>query len=268
MGNDKSLYLAGRKCAEISMDADGKTYFVDPDGNSEEVVVCPFCKMIVYVPDQAERSDCKHIAFLYDLANRQFAEMDDEFKRQHPVFDLEAQSKVPGLKTYEWNDHWGIGGVIWGFWNPENRTSNQNEQPWILGTTLGAKEKHFEWRVDDNCFLSIRRRFELKTGSRIEEKTISPNEIGQINNLVSQGWCCLANNVKKLRAGTEKDGIGSFLYNTLGWNETDSQLASQLAALFTKAGVWHYDSKKINMQFKAIQSDWCKCLQDYSSKSV
>ena len=116
-----------------------KTYFTGPDGSSEEVVFCPFCKMIVCVPDQAERSDCKHIAFLYDLANGQFTEMDDEFKRQHPVFDLEDQSKVPGLKTYEWNDHWGVGGVIWGFWNRENSTSKPEDETWALETTLGTR---------------------------------------------------------------------------------------------------------------------------------
>jgi hypothetical protein len=103
MGSNRSLYLAGRKCADINKGADGKTYFDDPNGDGEEVVACPFCKMIVCVPDQAERSNCKHIAFLYDLANRQFAEMDDEFKKQYPVFDLEDQSKVQGLKAYEWN---------------------------------------------------------------------------------------------------------------------------------------------------------------------
>jgi hypothetical protein len=120
MEPDKSSYLAGRMCDEITRDADGKTYYVDPEGDSEDVVVCPFCKMIVCVPDQAERSNCKHIAFLYDLANNKFAEMNEEFKRQFPVFDLEDKSKVPGLKSYEWNDQWGIGGVIWGFWDPKN----------------------------------------------------------------------------------------------------------------------------------------------------
>ena len=143
MESDNSSYLAGRKGLKIEQDADGKTYFADPDGNGEEVVVCPFCKIIVCVPDQAERADCKHIAFLYDLANGQFAEMNDEFKRQHPVFDLEDQSKVPGLKTYEWNDHWGIGGVIWGFWNPKNSTSKPEDETWALETTLERKRETF-----------------------------------------------------------------------------------------------------------------------------
>lgn len=267
MGSDKSSSLAGRKFAEINKDADGKTYFGDPDGNGEEVVVCPVCKMIVCVPDQAERADCKHIAFLYDLANGEYAEMDEEFKRQYPFFDLEDKSKIPRLQTYEWNDRWGIGGTIWGFWDPENRASDQNEQPWVLETTLGAKEKPFEWRIDPNCFLSIRRRFEYKSRSKYVEKTITPEELVKINNYVSQGWCYLANNVEKLQAGTEKEGIGSFLYNTLGWDVTDSQLASQLAAIFSKSDAWHYDGKKRNMKFKAIQNDWCKCLQDYNPRS-
>ena len=268
MGSDRSLYLAGRKCAEINKDADGKTYFVDPDGNGEEVVVCPFCKMIVCVPDQAERADCKHIAFLYDLANGEFAEMDEEFKRQYPFFDLEDKSNIPGLQTYEWNDHWGIGGVVWGFWDREDSTSKPQNKAWAMETTLGAKEKPFEWRIDHNCFLSIQRRFEYKSKSKYVGKTIPQEELDQIHNYVSQGWCCLANNVKNLKAGLEKEGIGSFLYNTLGWNETDSQLASQLAAIFTKAEVWQFNDKKKNMMFMSIQKKWCKCLQEYFSRTV
>ena len=156
MESDKSFHLAGRKRVKIEQDADGKTYYIDPEGDSEEVVVCPFCKIIICVPDQAERSDCKHIAFLYDLANNEFAEMNEDFKKQYPLFDMEKYLNVPGLKTYEWNDYWGIGGCIWGFWETDSRKSDQYEQPWILETTLGAKEKPFEWRIDPNCFLSIR----------------------------------------------------------------------------------------------------------------
>lgn len=247
---------------------DGKTYIGDPDGNCEEVVVCPYCRAIVYRPDQAERTDCQHVAFLYDLANGEFAELDGHFKRLYPKFDLEGQPKAPGLKTYKCSDAWGIGGVVWGFWNPDRPALMQEGSAWTVETTLGGKEKPFEWKLDDNGLLSIRRMFDSKTGMKTEEKTILRNELERINNYVAQGWCHLANNVKKLRDGNERDGIGSFLYDTLGWNETDSQLASQLASLFTKSGIWHSNGKKINMQFKSIRKEWCELLVNYYRESI
>ncbi len=59
-------------------------------------------------------------------------------------------------------------------------------------------------------------------------------------------WVCLANNVQKLAAGTEIDGLGSFLYKELtGWGNTaDAQLASHIAALFVHSEVFELQSPR------------------------
>jgi len=103
----------------------------------------------------------------------------------------------------------------------------------VSDTTLGGKAKSFRWAVDQDCAVKIQRIFKTKSGRSENNRIITKTELDSINAYLSENeWIPLANNVEKLRNGTEKEGIGKFLYTELGWSEVDSQLASHLGALF------------------------------------
>jgi hypothetical protein len=86
------------------------------------------------------------------------------------------------------------------------------------------------------------------------------NELYQISEYVKNDWICLSNNVDKLKNGTEKDGLGKFVYSSLGWDTTKSQLSSQLFALFTNSDIWEDNGKTRNIQVKRRHDDWKEML--------
>ena len=125
---------------------------------------------------------------------------------------------------------------------------NDNEGYYVLSETL-ARQKEFRWKIDDNEIHIIR---EIKkNGSVFEKKSITQTQINELIKYLSKyNYFYLRNNVDKLHKNYEKeDGIGYFLYNELGWEGTDSQLASQIAAIFCNSGCWENNGKKRNIKF-------------------
>jgi len=82
------------------------------------------------------------------------------------------------------------------------------------------------------------------------------------------GWVPLANNVEKLKNREEKQGVGWFLYEHLGWSIMDSQLASHLGVILTLTGAWAYNGKKIGIEFRRLGNDWRSCVRDYYNKTL
>lgn len=78
-------------------------------------------------------------------------------------------------------------------------------------------------------------------------------------------WKTLANNAAKLCMGTEKDGIGKFLYK-LRSEVSYAQLSSQLGAIFYQAGVWEWNEQKRGMKFLLLSENWqektTECYRD------
>jgi hypothetical protein len=68
-------------------------------------------------------------------------------------------------------------------------------------------------------------------------------------------WKALANNAAKLYTGTEKDGIGKFLYK-LRPEVSYAQLSSQLGAIFYQAGVWEWNEERRGMEFLLLSENW------------
>lgn len=68
-------------------------------------------------------------------------------------------------------------------------------------------------------------------------------------------WKALANGAAKLYMGTEKDGIGKFLYK-LRPEVSYAQLSSQLAAIFYQSGVWEWNEQKRGMEFLLLSENW------------
>lgn len=137
--------------------------------------------------------------------------------------------------------------------------SGINSNDWCRLTTLGGKAKPFLWRLNEDMSLTIMREF----NNIPNELTISEDEICRLQAYLGSNKVALANNVAKLGAGTEKEGIGSFLYDDLQWKNTaKAQLASQIAAIFTYSEIWGYNKTK-NMEFWNKSKDWRNNLNQF-----
>jgi hypothetical protein len=134
---------------------------------------------------------------------------------------------------------------------------------WRLEYTLGGKAKPFWWKIDKDYKLSIARKFKNEIHWRINELEISDIENIQ-KYMEPEKLIHLANSVEKLKNGTEKEGLGKFIYHQLRpGNETFAQLASHLVALFYQAEIWEWNEKQRNMQCARIpDADWQQALTD------
>lgn len=80
-------------------------------------------------------------------------------------------------------------------------------------------------------------------------------------------WKDLANDAAKLYMGTEKDGIGKFIYR-LRPEVPYAQLSSQLAAIFYYSEVWEWNERKRGMKFLLLSGDWQEKTMQYYINSL
>lgn len=126
------------------------------------------------------------------------------------------------------------------------------EKSWATSYTLGSKHKPFKWRIDDNNIEIYRN---MKSSRKLQ--MVSLSNLDLIHSYVSKNdWTHLANNVKKIPEGNEREGIGKFMYNELKLSISDAQLASQISALFCQAGTWESNGAVKGMMFKTLLTDW------------
>ncbi len=131
---------------------------------------------------------------------------------------------------------------------------------YVIDTTLGHGGL-FNWLIDAAGSIEIRRRF---VGGQVTVNIYSKDELEQLNAFVAEReWAALANDVEKLHHGTEKEGLGQFLKEVLGMSVAAAQGASQLAAIFVKAGVWEDNGRKRGMAFRCVESAWQVGLEAY-----
>jgi len=139
---------------------------------------------------------------------------------------------------------------------------NENNDCYCLGYTLGGKHKIFWWRLKENYSLEIIRKFNADTG-KINSSIFTEKEIDKIQEFINGNKIPLANNVQKLQNGTEKEGLGKFLYENLDKNTTEAQLASHISAIFYYSGIWDYNEKKKGMLFWRKTMSWKSLLNSY-----
>jgi hypothetical protein len=136
----------------------------------------------------------------------------------------------------------------------------------IHSLTLG-RSKAFWWFIDKQYDIHIGRTFK---NSVTNIKVVRGKLIGELFEYLSdrakfpKEKFPLANNVEKLKKGSEVSGIGKFLYKN-GFSTTESQLAGHLAAIFYGAGIWCYNEKKRCQLywFSVPNIDWRKKVRDY-----
>lgn len=89
--------------------------------------------------------------------------------------------------------------------------------------TLGSRNKSFEWTYSVNDGITIYRNF--KNGPN--KVTFTNDDIEKIVNYIElKQEVELANSVQKLSDGTEKDGIGKFIFETIEKKTSTAQAAS------------------------------------------
>lgn len=137
---------------------------------------------------------------------------------------------------------------------------------YVVGATLGHGD-FFNWSVAGDGGLEIRRRF--LDGQVIINKYTRD----ELDRLVAFVQDCqlvdLANNVEKLRKGTEGEGLGQFLKEVLGHSVAGAQAASQLAAIFVKAGVWIDNGRRWGMAFRCMgEPNWAAALFNYYRRQL
>jgi hypothetical protein len=125
--------------------------------------------------------------------------------------------------------------------------------------TLGGKEKLFEWEYIEHKGIVIKK----KVSKKYIEIIFTDEDINKVLEFINNnGDVDLANSVTKMRDGTEKNGIGSFIYENLYRNETIAQASSQLVAILFKKGILGYNGKKRGMRFWLIDENWRALLRN------
>ena len=137
---------------------------------------------------------------------------------------------------------------------------------WSVSHTLGTKEKVFSWRIDSRGNIFIKRKFRNDLFPRIDK--ISCSNLDKLQGFMQdREWKDLANNAEKLYTGTEKEGIGKFLYR-LRAEVPYAHLSSQLAAIFYHSEVWGWNEQKIGMKFQLLPGNWQERTMRYYRSSL
>lgn len=140
---------------------------------------------------------------------------------------------------------------------------------WLSETTLGGKSKIFWWKIDEESNIHIKRIFDFKNEKKELIKIATAYELNQLDDYMKDGsWKYIANNVENLALGTEKPGIGIFLYDNLNWSGTEAQLSGHLGVIFYKSGTWDYNGKKRGIQHKRISDNWNESIKNYYESAL
>ncbi|MEZ0610526.1 hypothetical protein ACAW74_18575 [Fibrella sp. WM1] len=142
-------------------------------------------------------------------------------------------------------------------------SSEIDDDSWGDNITLGGKAKAFQWKLDDTFTLHINRPFE---NGNIK---FTAEQLDRIADYVAQNCeVALGNSVSKLADGTEREGLGKFMHNSMGLTITEAQTSSQLAALFVQACIWKWNDQKRGMTFRIIRTNWRQELRRYYDQAT
>jgi hypothetical protein len=110
--------------------------------------------------------------------------------------------------------------------------------------THGGKAKKFDWDFIQDQIVIKNIEGKQHKYDLLEVKDI----LSKLYNTFGNDWFPLANNVEKLGNGTEKDGLGSFIFSIKPGDITHAQGASYLGVVLEKAGILRW-----NQQIKGIE---------------
>lgn len=132
------------------------------------------------------------------------------------------------------------------------------QRVWSKGTTLGAKQKTFAWIYDEEK-ITIKR---TVGNGLVLVNEFTDLEIDKIIEFIKvMGETSLANSVSKMKDGTEKDGLGKFIFEELKRDISSAQASSQLIAIFYDAGIIYTNEKVKGIKFWIKDEDWKEQLK-------
>jgi hypothetical protein len=127
-------------------------------------------------------------------------------------------------------------------------------------TTLGGKAKQFQWEIKDGI-LEIER-IDANIKDHLE-LTLLLDVLHELHEKFKDDEFPLANNVQKLKEGSEIEGIGSLIYKK-NQNVALAQSASQLAAILTHCEIFKWNGKRKNIGLSFLNCP--KTLEELRSK--
>lgn len=127
-------------------------------------------------------------------------------------------------------------------------------------TTLGGKEKKFRWDINDGI-LEIER-IDANIKDQLE-LTLLLDVLHELHERFKNDEFPLANNVQKLKEGSEIEGIGSLIYKKTQ-NVALAQSASQLAAILTHCEIFSWNGKRKNIGLSFLNCP--KTLEELRSR--
>lgn len=129
----------------------------------------------------------------------------------------------------------------------------------VKNYTLSAGNP-FLWSYDGNEIFVLK---EDKNGTEYTF-TFNNDEIdGLMEYINKRERVPLGNSVSKVIDGTEKDGIGTYIYSNIAKNTSIVQTASQLVSILYNTNVLYYNNQKKSMEFWINNRNWKEQLLKY-----
>ncbi|MGZ9241819.1 MAG: hypothetical protein ACXW6K_15165 [Candidatus Binatia bacterium] len=144
--------------------------------------------------------------------------------------------------------------------HPPTKAIPESISPEQIFTTLGGKEKRFYWEIKDGI-LEIER-IDANIKDHLE-LTLLLDVLHELHEKFKDDEFPLANNVQKLKEGSEIEGIGSLIYKKTQ-NVALAQSASQLAAILTHCEIFKWNGKRKNIGLSFVNCP--KTLEELLSR--
>jgi hypothetical protein len=136
------------------------------------------------------------------------------------------------------------------------------DKEWMKANTLSG-EKPFHWSYDGENIV-VRKNVRNNDVWNEMEICYTNSEIVMLISYIKQKRrVALANSVSKLQDGTEKEGIGNYIYNNIEKNISKAQSASQLVAILHDVNVLGFNGAKRNMEFWVNDIHWRERILGY-----
>lgn len=134
---------------------------------------------------------------------------------------------------------------------------------WLKGYTLSRK-KPFLWYYDREKIIIKR---EFKNNYKRQDEFYNYQIDMIIQYIAANDKVYLSNNVDTVRKGTEKDGIGKYIYENIKKDLYFQQSSSQLVSILYNANILFYNIEKNNMKFWIKDLNWKRKIVDFIETS-
>jgi len=127
---------------------------------------------------------------------------------------------------------------------------------WVHERTFGDRRRDFWWRLDEHEALRLLLVRTVRGRKRQFERAFSADELGKLLRFMADdGWHPTAGNATTVLHRPPPDGISTFIHRGLERSSGDAMLATQLAVVFTQAGLWEWNRHHPGMRFRQVAGE-------------